>query len=60
MAICVNKAQMPRKAFITSFPQNETRLEWVDEQIGAGKKHSALLADYRAEILQAQQQLVSH
>ncbi|CDI03901.1 MAG: RNA polymerase sigma factor RpoD [Candidatus Competibacter denitrificans] len=57
MAICVNKAQMPRKAFITSFPQNETRLEWVDEQIGAGKKHSALLADYRAEILQAQQQL---
>ena len=57
MAICVNKAQMPRKTFITSFPQSETRLEWVDEQIGAGKKHSALLADYRNEVLQAQQQL---
>jgi len=57
MAICVHKAQMPRKTFITSFPQNETRLEWADEQIQAGKKYSAALADYRDEIQDAQRRL---
>jgi RNA polymerase primary sigma factor len=57
MAICVNKAQMPRKTFITSFPQNETRLEWIDEQIQAGKKHSAVLGEHRDAILETQQRL---
>ncbi len=57
MAVCVYKAQMPRKTFITSFPQNETRLEWVDEQIQANKKYSAALADFRDEILEAQRRL---
>jgi RNA polymerase primary sigma factor len=57
MAICVHKAQMPRKTFITTFPQNETRLEWADEQIQAGKKYSAALVDYRDEIQEAQRRL---
>ena len=47
MSACVNGAQMPRKTFITSFPQNETRLEWVDEHIQAGKKYSPLLTAQR-------------
>ena len=57
MHICVGKAQMPRKTFITSFPQNETRLDWVDEQIQAGKKYSSLLAAQRDDVLAAQQRL---
>ncbi len=57
MSFCIGKAQMPRKTFITSFPKNETRLEWVDEQIQAAKKYSTVLADYRDEILEVQQQL---
>ena len=57
MFVCVNKAQMPRKTFITSFPQNETRLDWVNEQIQAGKKYSAVLSDYGEEILEAQRRL---
>ena len=57
MTICVNKAQMPRKTFITSFPQNETRLDWVDEQIQAGKKYSTALVDHREEVLAAQRRL---
>ncbi len=57
MAICVNKAQMPRKTFISSFPQNETRLEWVDEQIQAGKKHSAVLGEHRDSILDIQRRM---
>ena len=57
MFVCVNKAQMPRKTFITSFPQNETRLDWVNEQTQAGKKYSAVLSDYGEEILEAQRRL---
>ena len=57
MHICVAQAQMPRKTFITSFPQNETRMDWVNEQIQAGKKYSALLAEHREAILEAQRRL---
>ncbi|MBK8183070.1 MAG: RNA polymerase sigma factor RpoD [Candidatus Competibacteraceae bacterium] len=57
MLVCVSRAQMPRKTFITSFPQNETRLEWVDEQIQAAKKYSVVLADYRDEIMDVQRRL---
>jgi RNA polymerase primary sigma factor len=52
--ICVNKAQMPRKVFITSFPEHETNLDWVDEHIKAGEKYSGLLEEYRDEIRRAQ------
>ncbi len=57
MHLCVGRAQMPRKTFITSFPQNETRLDWVDEQIQGGKKYSNLLAEHREAILEAQRRL---
>ncbi len=57
MHICVGKAQMPRKTFITSFPQNETRLDWADEQIQTGKKYSPLLAAQREDVLAAQRRL---
>jgi RNA polymerase primary sigma factor len=55
--ICVHKAQMPRKTFISSFPQNETRLEWVDEQIQSGRKCAAALTEHRPEIVAAQRRL---
>ncbi len=54
MNVCVNGAQMPRKIFITSFPQNETRLDWVDEHIQMDRKYSPLLATQR-EAVQAVQ-----
>ncbi|MDS4027007.1 MAG: RNA polymerase sigma factor RpoD [Candidatus Contendobacter sp.] len=54
MNACVHGAQMPRKTFISSFPQNETRLDWVDEHVQAGRKYSSLLATQR-EIVQAAQ-----
>jgi RNA polymerase primary sigma factor len=57
MNACVNRAQMPRKVFIGSFPQSETRLDWVDEHIQSGRKHSVLLAEQREVILDAQQRL---
>ncbi|MDS4028723.1 MAG: RNA polymerase sigma factor RpoD [Candidatus Contendobacter sp.] len=57
MNVCVNGAQMPRKVFITSFPQNETRLDWVDEHIQMDKKYSPLLATQREAIQAAQWRL---
>ncbi len=41
MDICVNKAHMPRKEFITSFPDHETDLGWLQSQIDAGHTYSA-------------------
>ena len=58
MNICVNGAQMPRKTFITSFPQNETRLDWVDEHIQGGKKYSPLITAARRDaVIAAQRRL---
>ena len=57
MRICVTQAQMPRKTFINSFPQNETRLTWVDEQIKGGKKWAAGLTEQREAVLAVQRGL---
>jgi RNA polymerase primary sigma factor len=59
MEICVTRAGMPRKEFITSFPDNESNLDWVDEQINAGHKYSAQLAHYRDEIRRTQKKLIA-
>ncbi len=57
MELCVDTARMPRKEFITSFPDNEANLAWLDEQIASGAKYAKVLAKHREEILKAQQKL---
>jgi RNA polymerase primary sigma factor len=59
MDICVHKALMPRKDFITSFPDNETDLKWLDQQINGGHKYSPVLQQHKEEILRAQNRLVN-
>ncbi|WJW75378.1 RNA polymerase sigma factor RpoD [Thiohalobacter sp. IOR34] len=59
MSLCVNKAQMPRKTFISSFPDNETNPNWLDEQIKGGHKYSAALEQHRDEIRRAQNKLMA-
>jgi RNA polymerase primary sigma factor len=59
MDICINNADMPRKDFITSFPDNETDLNWIDRQIKGNHKFSAQLAQYRDEIQRIQNKLIS-
>jgi len=59
MDICVNNVDMPRKEFITSFPDNETNLGWIDRQIKGNHKYSAQLAQYRDEIQRIQNKLNS-
>jgi RNA polymerase primary sigma factor len=59
MQICVRQAGMPRKDFLSSFPKNETNLNWVDKHIRAKRKHSSILAHTKDEILRAQRKLVA-
>ena len=58
MDICVNTARMPRKDFITSFPDNETDMNWLQNQIEGGHSYSPVLLHHADEILVAQQRLV--
>ncbi len=58
MDLCVGDARMPRKEFITSFPDNETNLEWIEEQIEAGKGYSAALEKVKEDVLRAQRKLL--
>jgi len=57
MALCIDEAGMPRKEFINSFPDNETNLDWIGEQIDAGRAYSARLAEVQSEVRRAQRRL---
>ncbi len=57
MDTCVTRAGMPRRDFITSFPNNETDLAWIDGQVTGGQKYAAQLAQYKDEIVRAQNKL---
>jgi RNA polymerase primary sigma factor len=59
MQLCVDKARMPRKEFIASFPDNETNLEWIHDQIKTGKDYAEALQEQADEILRAQKRLVN-
>lgn len=59
MDVCVSKARMPRKDFITSFPDNETDREWLQRQIDAKASYSPVLEEYSDEIRRAQNKLVA-
>ncbi len=59
MYLCVEQSGMPRRRFISSFPDNETNLDWLDEQIAAGKPYSEKLAENKREILRSQKKLAT-
>jgi RNA polymerase primary sigma factor len=55
--LCVNKAKMPRKAFITSFINNETSLDWLAQH--KGKNYFIDLEKFIPEIQRAQKKLIA-
>jgi RNA polymerase primary sigma factor len=57
MRCCVNKAKMPRKTFIKSFPSNETNFDWVMQHIKAKKEYSENLQKHALDIKRAQRKL---
>jgi len=59
MDLCVSKAKMPRNHFIKTFPGNETNLDWVTQEIEAGKLYSQALEHHRPAIMEEQQNLLS-
>ncbi|MCU7939603.1 MAG: RNA polymerase sigma factor RpoD [gamma proteobacterium symbiont of Bathyaustriella thionipta] len=59
LTACVEKAHMPRKDFVTSFPDNETDLTWLDMHIEKGDSYSDVLKEHADEIRKAQRKLVA-
>jgi RNA polymerase primary sigma factor len=57
--ICVNKAKMQRKAFISSFPGHETDLDWLKTHLQTSKPYAAVLQQYEADIMRAQKKLLT-
>jgi RNA polymerase primary sigma factor len=49
---------MERKAFITSFPDNETNLKWLDEQCKGKKREKAALQETADEVRKIQSKLL--
>jgi RNA polymerase primary sigma factor len=58
MGLCVEQSGMPRKLFVTSFPDNETNPQWLEEQIAADKPFSAKLDLLKRDIRRAQKRLM--
>ncbi len=59
MSLCVAEAKMPRKEFISSFPENETNMAWLDEHINSGKNFAKALKDQAEEIKRVQSRLAT-
>jgi len=57
MDICVNLAHMPRKQFITTFPDHETDSNWLDQEIKSKHGYAAALANHVDEIRKTQDKL---
>ncbi|MER1968278.1 RNA polymerase sigma factor RpoD [Castellaniella sp. GW247-6E4] len=58
MHICVTRAGMPRAHFIKVFPGNETNLEWVLEEVTAGRDYAETLERHVPAIQEIQQKLI--
>ncbi|CAN5217580.1 RNA polymerase sigma factor RpoD [soil metagenome] len=58
MSLCVTKAKMPRKHFITAFPSNETNLEWVEQDLATAKPYAEALKEHIQEIHRVQKKLI--
>jgi len=57
MKLCVQKAAMPRKDFITSFPKNETNTDWLEDYIAKKPKQKEALEPYIEDVSFNQNQL---
>jgi len=59
MGLCVRKAKMPRKNFISSFPDNETNVDWVVGIIKKGGSFVEALTGFQDDIIRTQQRLLA-
>ncbi|WP_454780199.1 RNA polymerase sigma factor RpoD [Legionella sp. WA2022007384] len=61
MRLCIEKARIPRKLFIDTFPGQETDMEWLNSIVSKhGKKLDMVrIEEYTEEILRIQSRLVA-
>jgi RNA polymerase primary sigma factor len=57
MILCVRESDLPRKDFISTFPENETNLKWIDKFIRAKRKYSSKLAKVKDQVVKLQNYL---
>lgn len=57
MGLCVQKGNMPRQSFVTSFPGNEINIGWIDKHINSGKPYSIPLLNVKDDIIMHQMEL---
>jgi len=57
--ICVTKSKMPRPHFIKSFIGHEVDMDWLAQEVKAGKPYSELLVRYQHAIIEKQQNLIN-
>jgi RNA polymerase primary sigma factor len=59
MDLCITKGRMPRKEFITSFPDNETNLKWLDKHTKNGKGYAKDLQATADDVRKTQEKLIT-
>ena len=57
MTLCITEAKMPRKEFISSFPENETNLDWLKGHTKSSKPYAKALKEQSEEVLRMQNKL---
>ncbi|MEI6414100.1 MAG: RNA polymerase sigma factor RpoD [Pseudomonadota bacterium] len=57
MELCVERAGLPRKEFIASFPNNETNPEWLATQVARNEICAASLMNQADEVMRCQRRL---
>jgi len=58
MKLAVEKAKMPRKEFVKSFPGNETNLKWVDSILAKNPPYRDGLEMVAEDIIRAQHKMI--
>ncbi|NEN75704.1 RNA polymerase sigma factor RpoD [Pelistega sp. NLN82] len=58
LAVCVDRVEMPREHFITSFPGHETDLEWVHKEIQSGAPYAERLERFIPDIHEIQEKFI--
>jgi len=58
LQLCVDRAGMPRQHFIKVFPGREIDLDWLKDEIGAGKNYAEGLMRVHPAVLEEQQKLI--
>lgn len=59
MDICVNKANMPRQLFISSFPTHETDAAWVKSHCKGNTAYATVMLAHQEQLLGYQKDLIT-